>query len=175
MTATLERLNHLKQTTSSLKKSPVPVSLEAEPVKKQMQFLTEMTFIYILKLLGVEDEEKLAQIVSRLREGTPFYNFTFLAHNLAKSKTNFDFLTSPENLSAYAKIAEVSRECGIVLLPYVNVLSRIAENKQYGLYSENQEVGFFLDEYHRYKDSVDASVFFAAVQENPKIQDAAIV
>ena len=154
-----DSLSRLEQTSFSLLKAPVPVSREAEPVKKQMQLLTELTFIYILKLLGVEDEKKLAEIVSRLREGTPFYHFTFLAHNLAKSKTDFDFLTSPENLSAYAKIAEVSRECGIVLLPYVNVLGRIAENKQYGLYSENQEVGFFLDEYHKYKDTVGASEF----------------
>ena len=154
-----DSLSRLEQTSFSLLKAPVPVSREAEPVKKQMQLLTELTFIYILKLLGVEDEKKLAEIVSRLREGTPFYQFTFLAHNLAKSKTDFDFLTSPENLSAYAKIAEVSRECGIVLLPYVNVLGRIAENKQYGLYSENQEVGFFLDEYHKYKDTVGASEF----------------
>ena len=155
----LSALHRLQQTSTSLHSSPVPVSVEYPPVKKQMQLLTEMTFIYVLKLLGVEDEKTLAEIVVRLREGTPFYNFTFLAHNLAKSKTDFDFLTDPENLAAYAKIAEVSHECNVELLPYVNVLARIAENKQYGLYSENQEVGFFLDEYARCKDSVDATEF----------------
>ena len=137
----------------------MPVALGAPSVKKQMQLLTELTFIYILKLLGVEDEAKLAEIVSRLREGTPFYNFTVLAHNLAKSQTDFDFLTKPENLAAYAKITEVSRECGVVLFPYVNVLAKIAENKLYGLYSENQEVEFFLDEYDRYKNSVEPTEF----------------
>lgn len=156
---TLEALLQLQQASFSLLNAPVPVSVNAEPIKKQLQFITELTFIYILKLLGVEDEKKLAEIVSRLREGTPFYDFTFLAHNLAKSKTDFDFLSSPENIPVYAKIAEVSRECGIVLLPYVNVLARIAENKQYGLYSENQEVGFFLDEYWHYKDSADVKEF----------------
>lgn len=159
MTATLESLNRLPKTSSSLFQTPLPVSMEAEPVKKQMQVLAEMTFIYVLKLLGVEDEKTLAELVSRLREGTPFYDFTFLAHNLAKSRTDFDFLTSPENLTAYAKIAEVSRDCDVQLLPYVNVLARIAENKQYGLYSENQEVTFFLDEYGKHKDSVDAKEF----------------
>ena len=156
---TFATLNRLKQKSYTLISSPIPVSLEHPPVKKQMQVLTEMTFIYVLKLLGVEDEKTLAELVARLREGTPFYNFTFLAHNLAKSKTDFDFLTDPENLAAYAKIAEVSRECNVELLPYVNVLARIAENKQYGLYSENQEVGFFLDEYYKCKNSVDETEF----------------
>ena len=133
--------------------------MEAEPVKKQMQVLTEMTFIYVLKLLGVEDEKTLAELVSRLREGTPFYDFTFLAHNLAKSRTDFDFLTSPENLAVYAKIAEISRDCDVQLLPYVNVLGKIAERKQWGLYSENLEVGFFLDEYWRYRETVPATDF----------------
>ena len=159
MNVTLSALHRLQQTSVSLLASPVPVSTEHPPIKKHMQVLTEMTFIYVLKLLGVEDEKTLAELVARLREGTPFYNFTFLAHNLAKSKTDFDFLTAPENLAAYAKIAELSRECNVELLSYVNVLARIAENKQYGLYFENQEVGFFLDEYARCKDSVDATEF----------------
>lgn len=160
MRLTLASLNQVQQTSASLRKSQIiPTHLESPPVKNKMQYLTEMTFIYILKLLGVEDEEKLSEIVSRLKEGTPFYDFTVLAHNLAKSKTDFEFLSSPENLPAYAKIAEVSKECGVVLLPYVNVLARIAENKQYGLYSENQEVTFFLDEYGKYKDMVDAKEF----------------
>ena len=160
MRLTLASLNQVQQTSASLRKSQIiPTHLESPPVKNKMQYLTEMTFIYILKLLGVEDEEKLSEIVSRLKEGTPFYDFTLLAHNLAKSKTDFEFLSSPENLPAYAKIAAVSKECGVVLLPYVNVLARIAENKQYGLYSENQEVTFFLDEYGKYKDMVDAKEF----------------
>ena len=160
MSLTLAALNHLNQSSASLRSMQfVPTHRESQPVKKQMAYLTEMTFIYILKLLGVEDEAKLSEIVSHLKEGTPFYDFTVLAHNLAKSRTDFDFLTSPENLLAYAKIAEVSRDCGVQLLPYVNVLAKIAENKQYGLYSENQEVGFFLDEYGKHKDSVDAKAF----------------
>ncbi len=159
MNRVLESLNRLPKTSSYLFQTPLPVSMEAEPVKKQMQVLTEMTFIYVLKLLGVEDEKTLAELVSRLREGTPFYDFTFLAHNLAKSRTDFDFLTSPENLTAYAKIAEVSRDCDVQLLPYVNVLAKIAENKQYGLYQENQEIIFFLDEYYSVKDSIDIKEF----------------
>ncbi|MBR1721834.1 MAG: hypothetical protein IJ727_05030, partial [Treponema sp.] len=77
MNRVLESLNRLPKTSSSLFQAPHPLSLEAEPVKKQMQVLTEMTFIYVLKLLGVEDEKTLAKLVSRLRKGTPFYDFTF--------------------------------------------------------------------------------------------------
>lgn len=155
----VESLQLLQQTSFSLLSAPVPVAQEYPSVKTQLQILTELTFIYVLKLLGVEDEKKLESILSRLRKGTLFYDFTFLAHNLAKSKTDFDFLTQPENLPVYAKIAEVSQECGVVLLPYVNVLARIADNKQYGLYSENQEIQFFLDEYDRCKQSVSAKEF----------------
>lgn len=156
---TLTALAELKNTYTSLKTAPIPVQLEAPAVKKEMQFLTEMTFIYVLKLLGVEDEKQLEAIVSRLREGTFFYTFTQLAYNLAKSKTDFDFLTLPENIIVYKKIAEISDECDIKLLPYINVLARIAENKQLGLYSENQEIRFFLDEYDKLRNTVDPNEF----------------
>ena len=103
MRLTLASLNQVQQTSASLRKSQIiPTHLESPPVKNKMQYLTEMTFIYILKLLGVEDEEKLSEIVSRLKEGTPFYDFTVLAHNLPKSKTDFEFLSSPEKHPAYA-------------------------------------------------------------------------
>ena len=156
---TAKALHDLYQTSRSLPATSVPVSTDTPSVKKQMQILTELTFIYVLKLLGIEDEKQLSHILSRLRTGTLFYDFTVLAHNLAKAETDFDFLTSPENLPAYAKIAEISEECDITLLPYVRVLGRIADNKQYGLYYENQEVVFFLDEYHQQKDSVDVAEF----------------
>ncbi len=156
---TVNSLDKLKQTVSSFASMSVPVSTNHEPVKRQMLTLTEMTFVYILKLLGVEDEEKLGKIVLQLRKGTLLYDFTFLAHNLAKSKTDFDFLTSPDNVEVYAKIAEVAGGCGIELLPYVNVLSRIAENMQYGLYSENQEIALFLDEYYTHRKNVDIKEF----------------
>lgn len=167
---TLSFLNALRQTSSSLLTSPIPVESKHEPVEFQMRILNEMTFIYVLKLLGVEDEAKLAEIMSRLRRGSFFYSFTHLAHNLAKSKTDFDFLTSPENILVYKKIVEVSEECGIELLPYVNVLSKITENKQYGLYRENDEVVFFLDEYGRHKDTFEAQEFLHQFKKILKYQ-----
>lgn len=169
MTA-IDSLNNLQQTSSSLVDAPIPVDLVHPPVQFQMGYLLELTFIYVLKLLGVEDEMKLAEIMSHLRKGSLFYDFTHLAHNLAKSKTDFDFLTSPENLPAYKKIAEVSNECNIELLPYVNVLCKIADNKQYGLYTENQEILFFLDEYGRNKESVDAKEFLHQFKKILKYQ-----
>lgn len=168
---TLNFLNALRQTSSSLLTSPIPVESKHQPVEFQMRILNEMTFIYVLKLLGVEDEAKLAEIMSRLRRGSFFYRFTHLAHNLAKSKTDFDFLTSPENIPVYKKIVEVSEDCGIELLPYVNVLSKITENKQYGLYRENDEVVFFLDEYGRHKGHVRGARISSPVQENSKISN----
>ena len=74
MSRTFSALKQLNQTSASLRNSQfVPTHLEFPPVKKQMQYIAEMTFIYILRLLGVEDEKKLAEIVLRLKEGTPFY------------------------------------------------------------------------------------------------------
>ncbi len=167
---TLNTLKELKNTSSALKKQPIPVELEAPAVKKEMQFLTEMTFIYVLKLLGVEDENQLEKIVSRLREGTFFYTFTHLVYNLAKSITDFDFLTQPENIIVYKKIAEVSDECDIHLLPYVNVLAKIAANKELGLYTENQEIGLFLNEYDKHKDEVEPIEFLRQFKKILKYQ-----
>lgn len=167
---TLNFLNALRQTSSSLLTSPIPVESKYQPVEFQMRILNEMTFIYVLKLLGVEDEAKLAEIMPRLRRGSFFYSFTHLAHNLAKSKTDFDFLTSPENIPVYKKIVEVSEDCGIELLPYVNVLSKITENKQYGLYRENDEIVFFLDEYGRHKDTFEAQEFLHQFKKILKYQ-----
>lgn len=168
--STLKSLNLLQQTSSSLLSTPIPVALSQPPIQYQMRFLTELTFIHVLKLLGVEDEAKLAEIISHLRKGSLFYDFTNLAHNLAKSKTDFEFLTSPENLPIYKKIAEVSDECDVELLPYVNVLSKIADNKQYGMYSDNQEVVFFLEEYGKNKDKVDAKEFLHQFKKILKYQ-----
>ena len=159
MSISVTALENLKRTSLELSSYNIPTDREFPPVKRELQFITELTFIYILKLLGLEDEKKLAEIISHLRQGTPFYDFTYLVHNLAKSKTDFDFLTSPENVSVYKKIIEVSNECNIELLPYVNVLAKIADNKQYGLYTENQEVVFFLEEYGKNKDKVDSKKF----------------
>ena len=159
MSATLTALGQLQNSSLSLPSATIPVHREHTPVKEQLTLLTELTFIYILRLLGVEDAKKLSEILSHLRKGTLFYDFTFLAQALSKSETDFDFLTMPENLALYAKIADIASLCNIQLLPYVSVLARIAENKQYGLYQENQEVGFFLDEYAKYKDTVDAAEF----------------
>lgn len=156
---TLEALNQLKQKSSSLRSLEIPVSSEFAPIKKELQFLTEMTFIYILKLLGVEDDKKLSDIITRLKKGTPFYDFVFLVHNLAKTETDFEFLTSPENLSVYKIIAQISDYYDINLLPYVNVLAKIAENKQYGLYRANDEIYFFLEEYDKEKVYIDVKEF----------------
>lgn len=155
----LEALSQLNQKSSSLHSLEIPVSSEYAPIKKELQFLTEMTFIYILKLLGVEDDKKLSEIISHLKKGTPFYDFVFLVHNLAKSETDFEFLTSPENLQAYRLIAQIADYYDINLLPYVNVLARIAENKQYGLYRANDEIYFFLEEYDKAKASIDVKEF----------------
>ena len=73
----LEALSQLKLKSSSLRSLEIPVSSESAPIKKELQFLTEMTFIYILKLLGVEDDKKLSDIILRLKKGTPFYDFVF--------------------------------------------------------------------------------------------------
>lgn len=167
---TLESLKVLKSTCNSLKSNVIPVSIEYPPIKTEMQFITEMTFIYVLRLLGVEDEEQLEKIVSRLREGTFFYTFTHLVYNLAKSITDFDFLTQPENIIVYKKIAEVSDECDIHLLPYVNVLAKIAANKELGLYTENQEIGFFLNEYDKHKDDVEPIEFLHQFKKILKYQ-----
>lgn len=155
----LEALSQLNQKSSSLHSLEIPVSSEYAPIKKELQFLTEMTFIYILKLLGVEDDKKLSDIILRLKKGTPFYDFVFLVHNLAKSETDFEFLTSPENLQAYRLIAQIADYYDINLLPYVNVLAKIAENKQYGLYRENDEIYFFLEEYDKAKATLDVKEF----------------
>lgn len=155
----LEALSQLNQKSSSLHSLEIPVSSEYAPIKKELQFLTEMTFIYILKLLGVEDDKKLSDIILRLKKGTPFYDFVFLVHNLAKSETDFEFLTSPENLQAYRLIAQIADYYDINLLPYVNVLAKIAENKQYGLYRANDEIYFFLEEYDKAKASIDVKEF----------------
>ncbi len=155
----LEALSQLNQKSSSLHSLEISVSSEYAPIKKELQFLTEMTFIYILKLLGVEDDKKLSDIILRLKKGTPFYDFVFLIHNLAKSETDFEFLTSPENLQAYRLIAQIADYYDINLLPYVNVLAKIAENKQYGLYRENDEIYFFLEEYDKAKATLDVKEF----------------
>lgn len=155
----LEVLNQLKLKSSSLRSFENPVSSESASIKKELQFLTEMTFIYILKLLGVEDDKKLSDIILRLKKGTPFYDFVFLVHNLAKSETDFEFLTSPENLQAYRLIAQIADYYDINLLPYVNVLAKIAENKQYGLYRANDEIYFFLEEYDKAKATIDVKEF----------------
>lgn len=155
----LEALNQLKLKSSSLRSFENPVSSESVSIKKELQFLTEMTFIYILKLLGVEDDKKLSDIILRLKKGTPFYDFVFLVHNLAKSETDFEFLTSPENLQAYRLIAQIADYYDINLLPYVNVLAKIAENKQYGLYRANDEIYFFLEEYDKAKATIDVKEF----------------
>lgn len=167
---TLESLKVLKSTCNSLKSNVIPVAIEYPPIKTEMQFITEMTFIYVLRLLGVEDEKQLEKIVTRLREGTFFYTFTHLVYNLAKSITDFDFLTQPENIIVYKKIAEVSDECDIHLLPYVNVLAKIAANKELGLYTENQEIGFFLNEYDKHKEDVEPIEFLHQFKKILKYQ-----
>lgn len=159
MSISVTALEKLKRTNLELSSYDIPTDREFPPVKRELQLLTEYTFIYILKLLGIEDEKKLSEILLRLKEGTPFYDFTFLVYNLSKSETDFDFLTLPENIPIYNKIAVVSEYFEIHLLPYANVLKRIAENKQYGLYQENQEIIFFLDEYYAVKDSIDIKEF----------------
>lgn len=155
----LDSLNQLKVKSSSMRSMEIPVSSKSVPIKKALRFLTEMTFIYILKLLGLEDDKKLSDIVTRLKKGTFFYDFVFLVHNLAKSETDFEFLTSPENLQAYRLIAQISDYYDINLLAYVNVLAKIAENKQYGLYRENDEIYFFLEEYNKAGASVESKEF----------------
>ena len=60
----LDSLNQLKVKSSSLRSMEIPVSSKSVPIKKALRFLTEMTFIYILKLLGLEDDKKLSDIVT---------------------------------------------------------------------------------------------------------------
>ena len=150
MTA-LKTLNQLGKISSQLASRPFPADETAIQVKKQIQTLNELTFIYVLTLMVEENEQKLNEIILNLTEGTEFYDFTILAHQLSKKETDFDFLTDARNIPVYDKITEVSQECGVSLLPYVNVLRKIADNRQLGLYSENQEVSFFLEEFPKTK------------------------
>ena len=159
-----EALVRLQKTNLDFPSFPAPSPEKSEGVKKQLAVVRDLTFIHIFHLLAEEDEAGLEKIVRRLRTGTPFYDFAFLAYSLSREETDFDFLTAPENLSVYERIADVSEESGIYL-PYINVLRKIADNKQFGLYSENQEVEFFLDEYGRKKDSVSAEDFLRSFRK----------
>ena len=159
-----EALVRLQKTNLDFPSSPVPSKETADGVEWQLQIVRDLTFIHIFHLLAEEDEEGLEKIVRRVKTGTPFYDFAFLAYSLSREETDFDFLTAPENLSVYERIADVSEESGIYL-PYINVLRKIADNKQFGLYSENQEVEFFLDEYGRKKDSVSAEDFLRSFRK----------
>lgn len=139
---------------------PVPSETTSIAIETQLKTLQELPYFPILNFLAEENEAKLCKIVSQLKTGTSdFYEFIFLAYSLSKSETDFDLLTSSEKLPVYEKIVAVSELCGIDLPPYINVLKKIADNKQFGLYSENQEIAFFLEEYDRYKNSCDATEF----------------
>ena len=156
---TLEALNRLKQTNIIFPKQAVPCNETESLIKTQLKILQELTYIYILDLLSEENENELKKIVARLKTDTPFYDFTFLCFQLSKEKTNFNSLTSPENIQVYEKIFDVAKESKITLPPYINVLRRISDNKLYGLYSENQEVSFFLDEYDKQKNAIRSELF----------------
>ena len=159
-----EALVRLQKTNLDFPSFPAPFPEKSEGVKKQLAIVRDLTFIHIFHLLAEEDEEGLEKIVRRLKTGTPFHNFAFLAYSMSREETDFDFLTAPENLAVYERIADVSEESGIYL-PYINVLRKIADNKHLGLYSENQEVEFFLDEYGRKKDSVSAEDFLRSFRK----------
>lgn len=155
---TLKSLQQLQKTSSSMHSLLFPTEEGAGHIQKQIQNLTEMTFVYVLNLMAEENEQKLGEIVTNLPQDSDFYGFTVLAYQLSKTETDFDFLTAPENLSVYERIAELSEECKFSF-PYINILIKISNNKLYGLYSENQEVHFFLDEYEKYKGNVSPSDF----------------
>ena len=157
---TLAALEQLQKTNHSLLLLPVPSEATSTAIKTQLKILQEIPYVSILNFLTAENEARLCKIVSQLKTGTAdFYEFVFLAYNLSKSETDFDLLTSSEKLPVYEKIVAVSESCGIALPPYTNVLKKIADNKQFGLYSENQEIAFFLEEYDRYKNTCDANEF----------------
>lgn len=155
----LVSLYRLKQAGLSFSSAPVSSQAYSAAVETQLYILNNLPYGTLLQLLADEDEQKLGAIVSRLKKGTPLYSFSVLAYNLSKAKTDFDLLTSPENIPVYEKMISVSKMCGSALPPYINVLKKIAGNKQYSMYSENQEVGFFFDEYGRCKESFSADDF----------------
>lgn len=157
---TLATLNQLQKISLSLPLLPVPSETTSIAIETQLKTLQELPYFPILNFLAKENEAKLCKIVSQLKTGTSdFYKFVFLAYGLSRAETDFDLLTSSEKLPVYEKIVAVSDLCGIALPPYINVLKKIADNKQFGLYSENQEIAFFLKEYDRYKNSCDATEF----------------
>ncbi len=161
----LESLDRLHRAGLSLSSAPVPSQAYSDAVKTHLNILDSLPFSTILQLLADENELRLGAIVSRLKSGTPFYSFLVLAYNLSKKETDFDLLTSPENVPVYEQMLSVSEMCGSTLPPYINVLKKIAGNRQFCLYSENQEVGFFLEEYDRYKNSCDATDFLHAFRK----------
>ena len=152
-------LQQLYKTSISLSSILFPLERNVPVIKKQIDILQEITSLHILKLVVEEDEQELHRILMRLCEGTHFYAFTFLSYQLSRQETDFDFLTLPENLPLYEKMEALSESGTVKLFPYMQVLRKIADNRQYGLYSENQEISFFLDEYGKYKDSIAATEF----------------
>lgn len=156
----LDTLKQLQKTNLSFPLLPVPSEASSDAIKVQLEIVRNLPYISILIFLSADNEAKLCKIVSQLKTETQdFYEFAFLAYNLSKSETDFDLLTSAEKLPVYEKIIAVSESCGMDLPPYINVLKNIADNKQLGLYSENQEIAFFLEEYDHHKNSCDAADF----------------